>query len=566
MKKALIKLFVAAFLAVIFLTPSLGAAQEKIETPKETKKTDAVKKTVKKAKKKAVKKAAAEQELSAKTVAEEKNPIAIDELKLDVKKENMAPKASVEETPLPVQPGVSEAKKTKAKSSENYANENLKGLESNIPTSSNIEGLLTSSNDMSILLPKETGGRWGLVLNYNYYKFIDEDKSNAMVDSPTGADAPDLRFYVGKKFENNDSYYMRLRYGRLNLKGDNSLAVPNSRNIGLKFDMLYYTFQRRPNVSLKLGRQFLSVGRGMTYAGVHDGISYNKALPKWYLKAFAARTQPRETNADQSNNGYLNRSYRDFYAVQADYLALKNKKLYGYLLFEKDGNVKIPANVKDFTYDANYFGLGLEGSFKPNWPYYMEAVMQGGKTSASNTNTTTDSVKANAYYLGTEYYMQNDPKKTFYTLEYAHASGDPDRTSVTNVIGGNVAGTTDKNFMTYGIYDLGLALHPRYSNINVIKFGGFFKPFYKNELTRELQLGAKYFIYTKDSDTGLMSDSVATMANKNLGNAYDLYLTWRILSDTLVYFNYGVFTPGDAYPTNRRDKTKLINFGTTLFF
>lgn len=120
--------------------------------------------------------------------------------------------------------------------------------------------------------------------------------------------------------------------------------------------------------------------------------------------------------------------------------------------------------------------------------------------------------------------------------------------------------------MTYGIYDLGLALHPRFSNVNVIKFGGFFKPFYKNELTRELQLGAKYFIYTKDSSTGLMSDSVATVANKNLGNAYDMYLTWRVFSDTLVYFNYGVFTPGDAYPTNRRDKTKLINFGTTLFF
>ncbi len=557
MKKALIKFLAPAFLAVTFLTPSLGAAQEKIEAPKQTKKAASAKNTVKKSEKKAVKKAA----------AEEKTPvIAIDELKLEMKNESAASKTKAEAAEWPVQPASSEAKAKKAKQSENYADEDLKKQESNIPTSANIEGLLTSSNDMSILLPKETGGRWGLVLSYNYYKFMNEDKSDAIVDSPTGADSPDLRFYVSKKLDNNDSYYMRLRYARLNLKGDNSLAVPNSRNIGLKFDMLYYTFQRRPNVSLKIGRQFLSVGRGMTYAGVNDGISYTKALPKWYLKGFAARTQPRETNVDQSNGGFLNRSYRDFYGIQADYLALKNKKLYGYLLFEKDGAVKIPANVKDFNYDANYFGMGLEGSFKPNWPYYFEAVLQGGKTAASNTNTSTDKINANAYYLGTEYYVMNDPKKTFYTLEYAHASGDPDRNSVTNVIGGNTAGTNDKNFMTYGIYDLGLALHPRFSNVNVIKFGGFFKPFYKNELTRELQLGAKYFIYTKDSSTGLMSDSVATVANKNLGNAYDMYLTWRVFSDTLVYFNYGVFTPGDAYPTNRRDKTKLINFGTTLFF
>jgi len=30
--------------------------------------------------------------------------------------------------------------------------------------------------------------------------------------------------------------------------------------------------------------------------------------------------------------------------------------------------------------------------------------------------------------------------------------------------------------------------------------------------------------------------------------------------------NYGVFSPGDAFPVGRRDKSKLINFGTTLFF
>ncbi len=442
----------------------------------------------------------------------------------------------------------------------------MRSSEGAIPRSSDISNLMFASGDMSYLVPRDLTSRWGFVFAYNYYKFINEDKNAGLPDSPTGAEAPDLRFWISKRLENNDSYYARARYGRLNLKGDNNLAPPNSKNIGLKFDMLYYTFNRKPDTSVRIGRQFLRSGRGFTYAGIHDGLYIEKLYPKWVLSGFAARTQPRETNSDQSNAGYLNRSYRDFYGAQADYLGLKNKKVYGYILAERDGKVKIPYTVKDFDYNANYAGLGLEGSFKPNWPYYFEYVIQNGKTAAANTVTGTDSIKANAYYLGTDYYFRDNKYKPFLTLEYAHASGDPDRASVTDVIGGNRAGTDDKNFMPYGVYDLGLALHPRFSNINVFKFGGFIKPFYKSEYFKDMQLGAKYMIYNKDDVNGAISDSLATVANKKIGTAYDLYLTWRLFSDTLIYVNYGVFSPGDAYPAGRRDKAKLINFGTTLFF
>ena len=442
----------------------------------------------------------------------------------------------------------------------------MRSSEGAIPRSSDISNLMFSSGDMSYLVPRDLTSRWGFVFAYNYYKFINEDKNAGLPDSPTGAEAPDLRFWISKRLENNDSYYARARYGRLNLKGDNNVAPPNSKNIGLKFDMLYYTFNRKPDTSVRIGRQFLRSGRGFTYAGINDGLYIEKLYPKWVLSGFAARTQPREINADQSNAGYLNRSYRDFYGAQADYLGLKNKKVYGYLLAERDGKVKIPYTVKDFDYNANYAGLGLEGSFKPNWPYYFEYVIQNGKTAAANTVAGTDSIKANAYYLGTDYYFRDNKYKPFLTLEYAHASGDPDRASVTDVIGGNRAGTDDKNFMPYGVYDLGLALHPRFSNLNVFKFGGFIKPFYRSEYFKDMQLGAKYMIYNKDDVNGAISDSLATAANKKIGTAYDLYLTWRLFSDTLIYVNYGVFSPGDAYPAGRRDKAKLINFGTTLFF
>jgi len=73
-------------------------------------------------------------------------------------------------------------------------------------------------------------------------------------------------------------------------------------------------------------------------------------------------------------------------------------------------------------------------------------------------------------------------------------------------------------------------------------------------------------IYTKDNANGFISDTLATVTDKNIGNGYDLYLTWRAYSDTLFYVNYGVFSPGNAYPAGKRDRTKLINVGTTLFF
>ena len=438
--------------------------------------------------------------------------------------------------------------------------------ETYIPRSSDIQNLLFASNDMNYLVPRDLASKWGLVLGYNYYKFVDEDKSSALTDSPSGADSPDFRFWLSKKLDNNDSYYARIRYARLNLHDDNNLAQPNSKNIGIKFDMLYYTFNRWPDMNIKIGRQFLRVGRGFTYANIHDGLYIDKFYPEWVLSAFAARTQPRESNNDQSNGGYLNRSYRDFYGFQADYLGLKNKKVYGYVLSERDGGVKIPYTTKDYTYNASFFGIGMDGSFKPNWPYYFEYVIQNGRTASTDAQTGTDPIKASAYYLGSEYYFKNNPCKPFLTLEYAHASGDPDRTSVTNVAGGNLAGTNDKNFMPFGIYDLGLALHPRFSNINVFKFGGFFKPFHKSSNLKELQLGAKYMIYTKDNANGFISDTLATVTDKNIGNGYDLYLTWRAYSDTLFYVNYGVFSPGNAYPAGKRDRTKLINVGTTLFF
>lgn len=442
-----------------------------------------------------------------------------------------------------------------------------KSNESYIPKSSDIQNLLSASNDLSLMIPKEKSGKWGLVLSYNAYKFTNEDKSNQVADTPDGLLAPDARIWFGKKLDNNDSYYARIRYGRINLQNDTNLATPNSKNIGLKFDMLYYTINRRPDVNIKIGRQYLKVGRGITYANIHDGLSIEKIMPEWTLNAFGARTQPRETNLDQSNNGYLDRSHRDFYAFEANYYGISGKKLYGYFLLEKDGNVKIPYSTKDFTYDANYIGLGMEGSFKPNWPYYFEYVNQGGKTASSNAQTGTDSIKANSYTVGTEYYFENNKMKPYLALEYQHASGDPDRRSLTNVLGGNASGTDDKNFMPFGIYDLGLALHPRFSNINALKFGGFIKPFYNQERFKELQLGAKYFIYEKADANGVSTDGLATnYGNKKLGNGYDLYLTWRLFSDTLIYVNYGEFKPGDAYPTTRRDTTKLLNLGTTLFF
>lgn len=449
-------------------------------------------------------------------------------------------------------------------------NDNLNVLSNNLTAklySSDILNIISSSNDTSYLIPNDTATKYGLVLGYNYYKFENEDKNDLFIDTPSAAHIPDIKFWISKRLNANENYYLRLRYGRVNLKDD---FIPNfspdSRNIGPRIDVGYYAFNINPKKNFKFGRQFLKVGRGFTYAAIHDGIQFENLNSNFNLICFLARTQPRETNIDQSNNGYLNRSYRNFYGMQFDYLKLTNKKLYSYILFERDGNVKIPYNIKDFTYDANYYGLGIEGSIKPNWLYFGEYVLQTGKTAATDSLNGKDDIKANAYYIGTEYYFTKHTMSPFLILEYAFASGDSDRQSVTNVISGNKYNTKDNNFMPFGIYDLGLALHPRFSNISVFKMGCFMKPFYNLKRFKDLQVGVKYLIYNKDKADGAISDQYATLSNKKIGTGYDFHLTYRVFSDTLIYFNYGIFKPNDAYPLNRRDNTKLINFGTTLFF
>ena len=579
--KRLVYTFLAVFFALCVLVfhgeaLAAGTTEDSKTAVKSEKDAQTAKKTAKKKTKKKAKKPVAAKSAEYKAADNEQatgSAIKLNELKLDLgnntaEEENTGlslkkteGKISHPSSNAPKSEGDKNSTETQRSGTSEIDRQN----QSYIPRSSDITNLLGASNDLSLMIPKATGSRWGFVTSYNYFKFVNEDKSDALADSPSGADAPDFRYWYSKTLPNKDSFYTRIRYGRLNLKNDN-LTLPNSRNIGIKFDMLYYTFHRKQNVNVTLGRQYLKLGRGYIYSNIADGIYAERFEKKWTYMGFISRTQPRETNMDQSTTGYLDRSYRTFMGLQTDYYGLKDKKLYGYLLFERDGNVKIPYVVKDYTYDANYLGLGIEGSVKPNWPYYFELMLQNGRTAASDTNSGTDKISANAFYFETDYYVKDDPKKTFYTLEYAHASGDPDRNSVSNTIGGNIAGTTDKNFVSWGSYDLGLALHPRFSNVNALKIGGFFKPFYTSEYFQEMQLGAKYIYYTKANGTGAISDTLANTGSKNLGTGLDFYMTWRLFSDTLIFFNYGQFSPGDAYPTTRRDRTKLINLGTTLFF
>lgn len=547
------------------------AADATSDAEKSVKKSAAAKKTsAKKAKKtQKAKKSAAKKAAVAKKATKKGPEIMLEDMKLDAgdrEPEEKKADLSLKKPDLGSASAPSKKAKSEDEPMDRTESSTVGGREgSYVPRSSDITGLLGASNDLSLMIPKATGSRWGFVTSFNFFKFVNEDKSDAIADSPSGADAPDFRYWYSKTLPNKDSYYARIRYGRLNLKND-LVAPPNSRNVGIKFDMLYYTMRRKQNVNVTLGRQYLKLGRGYIFSSIADGIYAERFEPKWTYMGFISRTQPRDTNMDQSNNGYLDRSHRTFMGLQTDYFGLKNKKLYGYLLFERDGVVKIPYVARDYAYDANYLGLGIEASVKPNWPYFFELMLQNGRTTAADANFGTDKISANAFFFETDYYLKDSPSKAFYTLEFAHASGDSELNPLSNLSTRNATGTTDRNFVAWGSYDLGLALHPRFSNVNAVKVGGFLKPFYKSEYFREMQLGAKFIYYTKADGTGAVSDALANTGSKNLGTGIDLYMTWRLFSDTLIYTNYGEFSPGDAYPATRRDKTKLINVGTTLFF
>lgn len=401
--------------------------------------------------------------------------------------------------------------------------------------------------------------------NYN-----EDDNNSATVDSLDDEYSLDVRFWIkgtlkppaGTSYENEHSIYVRVKdIQSIERRSDDDEDYDHD---GPHLDYAYLVLDARP-IWLEIGRRYFSVGQGISYSNVNDGIELSTSFQDLNLKALVSHTLPHEDNIDASVPGWGKGSDRTYYGVEATYLGIPDQGIYGYFLMQRDDSDEWPNDdpAHDYTYDSEYYGLGAQGKILPGVHYWAEIIKETGESYIYESNEKKDvDAWGGDFGVSCDLDIYSHPNLSF---EYAFGSGDEDRTSVTDTLDGNISGD-DENFLYFGYLPAGYALSPRLSNLHFYKGGVLIKPLEIFHIFRNLSVGADYYKYWKDEEAGGIYDVDATLSDDDIGSEIDLRVSWQILSDLSCSLEYGYFMPGDAYPDSADDCEEYLSITTTFTF
>ena len=247
-------------------------------------------------------------------------------------------------------------------------------------------------------------------------------------------------------------------------------------------------------------------------------------------------------------------------------------KPYAYALFQQDYNHDYTSTLgiitTKFEYYSYYLGVGSTGTIGDRLLYGVEATYEGGSTLSNSFDTTNlfpaaqteDQVSAWAADARLDY-LFNDRRHSPLSAEAILASGDPDRISSSNTLGGNRPGTTDHAFNAFGLLNTGLAFSPSVSNLMAFRVGASTFPVIDSRRFSRLQVGADFFVFNKMREAGGIDERTET--GRYLGVEPDLYLNWQVTSDVTLVLRYGVFFPNDDVILN--DDTRQFFYGGLTF-
>ena len=225
----------------------------------------------------------------------------------------------------------------------------------------------------------------------------------------------------------------------------------------------------------------------------------------------------------------------------------------------------------DFDYDSTYFGVGGHGSLGGTMSWRAELDFETGRALSSPISAagspqtqTREDLCGWAFDTGVSW-AGNDAAKTRVDLGLAVASGDDDRLDSADTFGGNLSGTDDTSFNSFGFIDTGVALAPDPGNLVILHLGGESSPLWSKgpEWARLRAVVDGYFFAKLDSDAPI---NVATTADRVVGGEIDVGFDWSLLSDLSLNFRYGLFIPGKAMPPGEDGARQLLYGGVTYAF
>lgn len=375
----------------------------------------------------------------------------------------------------------------------------------------------------------------------------------------------DTTLYATLNLDGAHTAFTRARFRYRDFSEGDSFDGRGDRWVEPFLDRYWYEFDLRRaaaayrgrqlgwNFNVRAGRQFVDWGAGLTLSenlfAVRPSIEWAERLS---LEGLAGVTPTDQSviDFDASRDEFNRRTRRGFFGALLRYRAPRNHEFYGYFLrmqdFNNDVRPRLPIGMDvDFTYNANYLGVGSTGPISRRTRYLAEFVYQFGQSMSDPLRgpQTRENISAFAARGQVEFLLR-DRRNTRLDLETIFASGDSDRNISTDTVGGNRSGTNDNAFNSLGFANTGLAFAPSLSNIFVVRAGASTFPFPEVRPLERLQIGADLFLHNKlDSNAPIDEETNNKMF---LGFETDVYLNYRITSDLALNARYGAFFPGEG--------------------
>ncbi|MBI4178391.1 alginate export family protein [bacterium] len=417
-------------------------------------------------------------------------------------------------------------------------------------------------------------GSW---LSSSYAGSDQDDRDRSTPDLLDHVWDHDLRFYAsGRSGSGRTRAYARLGTTyTLNSRTTPSIRKHDWIQPSVEMAYLEHDFGGAPfKQRVTAGRQYVEVKNSLVFALVADGLKYDLKTPRQAFEAFLVRQQPGDNNIDflSRNPG---RTKRWFSGMQYFWHYTQNQSLNFFSVWNKDGNPETADDAgQKHQFDSLYLGATFFGRVFSRLHYQFQYILESGKTfSDSNANNPAPgsrvSVDASAIHARLAYYFSGALNLSVHT-DYLYGSGDGDAvgnifstTGGSGSLNGSGTGGKDSRFMAFGGANLGFALAPTLTNIRVSKTGFGFKPFgwSRNRLWSGFIIHPDLYYYWRDKASGATSDPYMIRgagASKKIGHEFDVWMTWRLMSDVKYQLKIGKFYPGAAYLT--KNPETLIRF------
>lgn len=433
---------------------------------------------------------------------------------------------------------------------------------------------------------------YGGQVNFSFLAVDDVNQSTRILRQT------DVQLFGRLNFDDVHQFFGRLRFTYRDYNSGDSFDGDGDEFVQPISDRWWYRFnlaaaarayggQRLDgNLTLQVGRQFVTVGSGLALAEELYAAKLAVEFGDFSLMGLIGTT-PKSTviDFDSSRPSFDEDTSRNFFGGMIAYSGIKDHTPYFYILDQRDknsedeatftlpgpGGVGTIAVPTEFDYNSTYFAVGINGLLSPKLIYSTEFIYEIGDTlsnpfvpgAPAGVPQTRDDVSAWAARAGLTYLFR-DANRSRIEFETILASGDDDRLlDTSNTLGGNRSGTKDRSFNGFGFAKTGLAFGAPVSNLLLFRAGATTYPAPDQGIFKNLQIGLDVLVFNK-LDTDAPIDE-GTSDDRYLGLETDVFINWRIASDLMLNLSYGVFFPGDAINVEN-DARHFLYTGITYSF